>query len=118
MNLKPLHFLLIIFTLCVVNKSYAQREIHPLESMFTYEYALKYYANAGIRDFIEKEFGTTYFFLDNFKVPLGIKSIERISKYYYYNQENGFLEKSIEIARNEENEKSKEEKIIEYSYRW
>lgn len=108
-------------------KSYSQREIHPLEPMFTYDYAVKYSKNAVIKNLICNEFGVEYYFLENFKAPKGVQNIEILSSNhgspfigysliyapideelnirkssiikYYYN-ENGFLEKSVLIKPN------------------
>ncbi|MBB1151124.1 hypothetical protein H4K35_13560 [Myroides sp. NP-2] len=96
----------------------AQREIQPYEDSFTYDYALKYCLNLPIIE----EF-PDYWFIENFKAPKGIKSIEMypydnrvISKRYpsvtmkikekyisikdfklvhIYDLENGFLKKTL-----------------------
>lgn len=104
------------------NKSYSQREIHPLEPMFTYDYALKYFNNEALNILSSRE----YWFLDNFKTSTNVCAIEEyyyhddslfygysrylsnstinprfpIVKIYNYNSETRFLEKSISISVN------------------
>lgn len=92
-----------------ITKSHAQREIHPLEPTFTYDYALKYYGNLTLND---------YWSLENFKAPKGIQSIEQYESFfhdsarsraihyyewekriYYYNKDTGFLERTTTIDR-------------------
>lgn len=106
----------------VGNKSYSQREIHPLEPMFTYDYALKYNKTAFIQKFLSTKFDVDYYFLENFKAPIGINSIEMITsdhgspfigysliykkgldkkefnKVIFYYNEDGFIEKSVEVV--------------------
>ncbi|MEG0917051.1 MAG: hypothetical protein RSF68_08565 [Myroides sp.] len=109
-KLRPFFILLFCF-FCSITKSHAQREIHPLEPTFTYDYALKYYGNLTLGD---------YWSLDNFKAPKGVKSIKQYEsfydwndfyrsrdrmlngekKIYYYNKDTGFLERSIYLERN------------------
>lgn len=112
MRIKLHPFFILLFCLfCSITKSHAQREIHPLEPTFTYDYALKYYGNLTLGD---------YWSLDNFKAPKGVKSIEQYESFYdwndfyrsrdrmlngekniyYYNKETGFLERSIYLDRN------------------
>jgi len=99
------------------NKSYSQREIHPLEPMFTYNYALKYYIHKPVRDFFMNEFdgNVEFWMIENFKSLSGVSNIEQqflrnyrydnkylifrnvekdIKYKYFYNAETGFLEKS------------------------
>ncbi len=64
----------LLFSLCVIlirQNAFRQREIQPYEDMFTYDYALKYCLNLPIIE----EF-PDYWFIENFKAPPGIKSIE------------------------------------------
>lgn len=110
MNIQ-LHTLLLLVFLFFFNitKSNAQREIHPLEPTFTYDYAFKYYGNLTLGD---------YWSLDNFKAPKGVKSIEQYESFfhdsarsravhyyewkkriYYYNKDTGFLEGTTTIDR-------------------
>ena len=95
--------------ICVSTKSHAQREVHPLEPTFTYDYALKYYGNLTLGD---------YWSLENFKAPKGVQSIEQYESFfhdsarsraihyyewekriYYYNKDTGFLERTTTIDR-------------------
>lgn len=111
----------LVFSLCVIflgQNAFGQREIQPYEDSFTYDYALKYSLNLPIIE----EF-PDYWFIDNFKAPTGIKSIEMypyddrvISKRYpngtfkikekyisindfklihIYDLKNGFLKKTL-----------------------
>ncbi|WP_430613211.1 hypothetical protein [Flavobacterium sp. JP2137] len=111
----------LLFSLCVIligQNVFGQREIQPYEDMFTYDYALKYCLNLPIIE----EF-PDYWFIENFKAPAGIKSIEMypyddrvISKRYpsgtykikekyistqdfkvihIYDPKNGFLKKTL-----------------------
>jgi len=112
MHTKLLSFsFLVICLLYNIPKSYAQREIHPLEPTFTYDYAFKYYENLTLGGFWS---------LDNFKAPKDVQSIEQYENFYdwsdfyrsrdrmlvgekniyYYNKETGFLERSIYLDRN------------------
>ncbi len=113
------------------NKSYSQREIHPLEPMFTYDYALKYYGNVGVIDLIDKNFGAKFCSIENFKAPVGLKRIElsddehfmslalstkrmKLHKIiYYYNSDTGFLEKRVKERPKLNNE---EDAVTEYLY--
>ena len=95
------------------NKSYSQREIHPLEPMFTYDYALKYYQNIGIRNDFVKDF----WLIDNFKASSDLEIVEvygienypksgelihsgNIKHVYFYDSTTGFLKKSMILALN------------------
>ncbi|MBW3518638.1 hypothetical protein [Flavobacterium sp. NKUCC04_CG] len=117
----------LLFSLCVIliaQNVFGQREIQSYEDMFTYDYALKYCLNLPIIE----EF-PDYWFLENFKAPAGIKSIEMypyddrvISKRYptgtfkikeqyistkdfkvihIYDPKNGFLKKTLLFPLNE-----------------
>lgn len=66
------------------NKNYSQREIHPLEPMFTYDYALKYYSNLHIIGKVHD-----YCSIENFKAPDGVKTIESLYNYQYYPTSTG-----------------------------
>lgn len=112
MHKKLLTFSISLFCLLGnITKSHAQREIHPLEPTFTYDYALKYYGNLTLGGFWS---------LDNFKAPKDVQSIEQYEsfydwsdfyrsrdrmlmgekKVYYYNKDTGFLERSIYLDGN------------------
>lgn len=112
MHKKLLTFSISLFCLLGnITKSHAQREIHPLEPMFTYDYALKYYGNLTLYGFWS---------LENFKAPKDVQRIEQYESFYdwndfyrnrdrmlngekniyYYNKETGFLERSIYLDRN------------------
>lgn len=141
--MNPLQYINKIFCTLLVfsvgNKSYSQREIHPLEPMFTYDYALKYSKNAAIRNLICNEFGVEYYFLENFRGPTNIRNIEtvdsdhgspfigysliyvpddkhlhirKLGKIIYYYNEQSFLEKSVRIGLNDI-----EEIINQYYYK-
>lgn len=70
-----------LFVFCGCTKTYSQREIHPLEPMFTYDYALKYYSNLPIAEYLASY---SYWFLENFSAPIGVESIEEYSSTYSY----------------------------------
>ncbi|SFO06052.1 hypothetical protein SAMN05421741_11878 [Paenimyroides ummariense] len=112
MHKKLLPFSISLFCLLGnITKSHAQREIHPLDPMFTYDYALKYYGNLTLYGFWS---------LENFKAPKDVQRIEQYESFYdwndfyrnrdrmlngekniyYYNKETGFLERSIYLDRN------------------
>lgn len=64
------------------NKSYSQREIHPLEPMFTYDYALKYYGNIMAHTtYIANDW---WWCIENFKAPIGVKEIKVFEDFPYY----------------------------------
>lgn len=108
-----LHTLSLLVILFFFNQTniHAQREIHPLEPTFTYDYALKYYGNLTLGGFWS---------LENFKALKDVQTIEQYEsfydwndfyrnrdrmligekKIYYYNKETGFLERSIYLDRN------------------
>ena len=67
------------------NKSYSQREIHPLEPMFTYDYALKYYSNLHVIGRVPN-----YWSIENFKAPIGVKTIKNLYDYLYYPADRRF----------------------------
>lgn len=94
--------------LLFTTKGFSQREISPFEEMFTYDYALKYYSNIGVMEEIPD-----YWFLENFRAPTGVKSIEESPTYpeysvikkpylssrqdkkkHHYNLNNGFVEQT------------------------
>ena len=114
-NFNAMHKKLLTFSISLfcllgnITKSHAQREIHPLEPTFTYDYALKYYGNLTLGGFWS---------LDNFKAPKDVQSIEQYDSFfhdsarsravhfyewkkilYYYNKETGFLEGTTTIDR-------------------
>jgi len=117
MRIKLHPFFILLFCLfCSITKSHAQREIHPLEPTFTYDYALKYYGNLTLGD---------YWSLDNFKAPKGVKSIEQYESFfhdsarsraihykywgkriYYYNKDIGFLERTVNFDTDNQTKKS------------
>src|SRR5690606_3215759 len=123
MNKKLPYLILILLCICISTKSHAQREIHPLEPTFTYDYALKYYGNLTLGGFWS---------LENFKAPKGVKSIEQYESFYdwndfyrsrdrmlngekniyYYNKKTGFIERAIYLDRNH-----KKKSTHFYSYR-
>src|SRR5690554_116119 len=136
MSLKKTHYLFLFASMFFVgNKSYSQREIHPLEPMFTYDYALRYHRNEGVREYIKDKLcvSSKLYFIENFKAPLGVKSIEvntdeRINisfsidfkhmeemfkTIYYYNSETGLLEKRVQVKPEPANEN---EVVTEYNY--
>jgi len=110
MHKKILTFSISLFCLLGnITTSHAQREIHPLEPTFTYDYALKYYGNLTLGGFWS---------LDNFKAPKDVHSIEQYDSFfhdsarsravhfyewkkiiYYYNKDTGFLEGTTTIDR-------------------
>ncbi len=88
--MNPLQYINKIFCtllfFSVGNKSYSQREIHPLEPMFTYDYALKYYGNKTLITFR----GTYHnWLLENFKAPENVISIEEYQWYSRYSFSHG-----------------------------
>lgn len=117
MRIKLHPFFILLFCLfCSITKSHAQREIHPLEPTFTYDYALKYYGNLTLGGFWS---------LDNFKAPKGVKSIEQYESFfhdsarsraihykywgkriYYYNKDTGFLERTVNFDTDNQTKKS------------
>lgn len=132
--MKPLQYINKIFCTLLVfttgNKSYSQREIHPLEPMFTYDYALKYYQNTGLRNDFVKDF----WLIDNFKAIVGMETVEvygienypksgtflhsgNIKYVYFYNIETGFLQKSVVFALSNNSKiiKTLEERYFDYS---
>lgn len=92
-------------------KSYSQREIHPLEPMFTYDYALKLFTK---NIFSYPRFYAPYFPIDSFKAPIGVKSIisydfinlfdlgrdEDRKRVYYYDHSTGYLQESYYLRLN------------------
>lgn len=78
--MNPLQYINKIFctllVFCVGAKTHSQREIHPLESMFTYDYALKYYSTQSVK--ISDYNG--YWHIENFKAP---KKVYKIIEYEY-----------------------------------
>lgn len=122
MNKKLSYLILTLLCIFSSTKSYSQREIHPLEQMFTYDF--KYYGNLTLDNFWS---------LENFKAPRGIKSIEEYEEHssenfrrrvsffhstnriHFYNEETGFLEKTITY---DERNGFKEKRYIQiYKYR-
>lgn len=61
------------------HETYSQREIHPLEPMFTYDYALKYYSTQSVK--ISAYEG--YWHIENFKAPI---KVSKITEYDYPNR--------------------------------
>src|SRR5690554_3191899 len=124
MDLKLLYSLMTVFIFCPATKSYSQREIHPLEPMFTYDYASKYYRNIRAIEKSRIYKAPQYKALENFTAPKGVSSIEHYvqtqdayfnceeycpdeilpypSRTYYYDIETGFLTKEVSKRTDEE----------------
>ena len=68
----------ILFVFCAGTKSHSQREIHPLEPLYTYDYALKTYNNLAI---ISPTLHYKYWQLENFMMPKGVNVIEEFQFY-------------------------------------
>lgn len=105
---------------CGVTKTYAQREIHPLETLFTYDYALKTYMNLATISSISslrEALPYSYWLLDNFKTPdvdvsrleytNEMTSLVRLGRLYdrthiektihYFNSDTGYLKQTFAL---------------------
>ena len=131
MDLKLLYSLMTVFIFCPVTKSYSQREIHPLEPMFTYDYALKYCSHLSIIDT-----DGDYWFIDNFKAPVGVETIQNNRDFYYpvfnrervtaepnyekkifnYNSATGYLQQSLYLKSLKRDNKFDTLQISTYKY--
>ena len=136
MDLKLLYSLMTVFIFCPTTKSYSKREIHPLEPMFTYDYALKYYGNIRAIKKSRIHKAPQYKALENFTAPKGVSSIEhyvpRQDAYFncegyrpygtlpypvktcYYDIETGFLTK--EVYKSTDEEGKVKEAVYTYNY--
>lgn len=105
---KKISTTFLVIILLFTTKGFSQREILPIEEMFTQDYALKYYSNLAVM-----EVTPDYWFLENFRAPKGIKSMEeyptnsfslitrkhgfpahKTKTIHHYNLESGFIEHS------------------------
>lgn len=135
-HINKLFYLFFVF--CIGTESYSQREIHPLEPMFTYDYALKYYSNLPIKSFLYNDLNIQYCFLDNFRCPQQIDTILLNKEYYtteevmeyhepiaklsnrhlhFYDKNTGFLERSIFLRFSDDSMKIDTLKVQNYSYK-
>lgn len=138
MNKKLSYIILTLLCVFSSTKSYSQREIHPLEPMFTYDYALKYYGNIRAIKKSRIHKAPQYKALENFTAPKGVSSIEHYVptqdayfncesyrpnetllhpvKTCYYDIETGFLTK--EVYKSTDEEGKVKEAVYTYNYKF